>query len=120
MFQRLDQFHVFGSWTFRALAFGERNALTFAKLLKAYAIKTRLVKEHVFASPRVNKSESFVRQSLDRAFSHFVRFLFEFRDGGTAELVAPAIHRKGSIIQSSLYLTTGSGERTYGLAYREF
>ena len=66
----LDHLDVFGAWPFRALTFGERDALSFAKLFKADTLQVRHVKKHVLPSTGVNKSKTFVRQPFDRTFCH--------------------------------------------------
>ena len=67
-----DQLHVFGTWTFLSTTFGERHSFAFPEVVEARTVEGGVVEEQVFVCSGVDKPKAPVRQSLDRAFSHFV------------------------------------------------
>lgn len=67
----LRQLDVFGTRAFLSISFSECDFLSFPELIVGYANETGRVKEQVLASPNINESESFIRESFDRTFSHF-------------------------------------------------
>jgi hypothetical protein len=70
MFQRSDRFDVFGTRAFWSASFGELDSLSLVEFFVLNSFKTRMVEEQILVRSNVDKSESLVRQSLDRAFSH--------------------------------------------------
>ncbi len=70
-----DELDAFRPGPLRTLPFGVRNPLTLAEFLITYTFEARLVEKHVRVGARVDESKTFVRQPLDRTFSHFVHFL---------------------------------------------
>ena len=65
-----DWLDVFGCWSFWSSSFGELDSLSLLELFVLNSSKTRMVEEQILVRSNVDKSESLVRQSLDRAFSH--------------------------------------------------
>jgi len=64
---RLD---VLGSRSLRSLPFRVGNSLAFLELFETDSLEVRRVEEQVIVGTGVNESETPVRQTLDRAFSH--------------------------------------------------
>jgi hypothetical protein len=68
---RLD---VFGARAFFALAFGKGHFLPFAQFLERDPLEARRMEKQVFPLACVDEPKALVRQLLDSAFRHFVRF----------------------------------------------
>jgi hypothetical protein len=69
---RLDRFDILRPWSFWTPSLGKRDLLSLIELFEAHAFKTGSVEEHVLSGRRVDESEAFVREFLDRAFCHFL------------------------------------------------
>lgn len=52
------------------MTFGERHPLAFLQVIVPNAFQIGHVEKHVFACSGVDESETLVRQSLNRTFSH--------------------------------------------------
>ena len=68
--QQLGRFDIFSARTFGAAAFGVCHPLAFSKLIEGGSHNIRRMKKHVLFGSGVNKSETLVRQPLDRTFCH--------------------------------------------------
>ena len=66
----LDQRDVLRPWSLGSLSFGIRDALTFSQVIEAHAYYVRMMEKNVLVRSGVNETKAFVRQPLDRTFSH--------------------------------------------------
>ncbi len=71
----LDQRDVFRPWSLGSLSCGVGDSLSFSQFIEAHAFNIRVVEEHVLVRAGINETETLVRQSLDRTFSHSSHFL---------------------------------------------
>ena len=78
---------------FRALSDCEGHSLTFTEFFNPTTVEVRHMKENVATVSRADESESFVRYLLDRAFSHFSRFLkTDVRSAARTTMFEPSRH----------------------------
>jgi hypothetical protein len=67
------------------------------------------VEEQILVRSRVDKSEAFVRQSLNRTFSHFVQLPKKILCGVARNKRAQAIPPQASIVSGGLVTSKGKG-----------
>src|SRR4051794_19194146 len=70
----LHELHVLGLRTFGSLAFGEGDALAFAKLFEGSTLELRRMEEQVLRLAGADESKSFVHESLNGSFGHHESF----------------------------------------------
>jgi hypothetical protein len=95
-FKTLNRLYVLGLRAFGTLAFREGDLLTFMQFLKSAAHNLRGVKEQVFCSAGVDKSKTFVSQSLDGAFRHVDFLKIELLDNHQSLQAAARLTFSGS------------------------
>jgi hypothetical protein len=71
----LRQRDVFSTWAFRTPAFRVGHLLAFFQGVESDTLEALGMEKQVFVARRLNEPETFVRQLLDAAFSHWIRLL---------------------------------------------
>ena len=71
----LEKLDVLGTRSLRTLTFNERYLLTRPQVLETDALAGRHVEKQILAGRSLDETETFVRNSLDRAFAHSIHLL---------------------------------------------
>jgi hypothetical protein len=73
----LEHFHIFGTGTLGAVAFGEFDGLTFAEFVEGSPLDALAMEKQVLAVCDFDKAEAFVSQFLNRPFGHVSSYVIE-------------------------------------------
>jgi hypothetical protein len=93
------------------LGFRERHALAFSEIIEARTFETRVVEEQIFVPANVDKSKSFVRQFLNRTFSHFVQLSKKFSAVLPETNVLGPFHHRPQLYRKDWLLQRAAGSR---------